>query len=71
MEMKQRAKVREWSEKIAECRGRGKTAKERRREQEINTKTYYYREKAYVTESTMKSKHVCRRTECSRVRIRR
>ncbi len=55
MEMKHRAKLQEWSEKIAECRGSGKNVKEWCREQGINTKTYYYWEKAYVTEATRKS----------------
>ena len=55
MEMKHRAKLQEWSEKIAECRGSGKTVKEWCREQGLNTKTYYYWEKAYVTEATRKN----------------
>ena len=50
--LKHRAKLQEWSARIAECRSSGKRVKEWCAAQGINTKTYYYWEKQFVTEAS-------------------
>ena len=51
-ELKHRAKLQEWSERIAECRGSGQSVKAWCAGQGIKTKTYYYWEKQFVAEAS-------------------
>ena len=50
--MKHAVMLREWSERIAECRSSGKTVKAWCVQQGIAIKTYYYWEKRFVAEAT-------------------
>ena len=51
-ELKHTAQLREWSARIAECRSSGMGVKGWCAAQGINTKTYYYWEKQFVTEAS-------------------
>ena len=51
-ELKHAAQLREWSARIAECRGSGMSVREWCKARGIITKTYYYWEKQFVTEAS-------------------
>ena len=53
-ELKHAAKLREWTEKVAECRTSGKGVKRWCSEQGITTKTYYRWEKQIVMEAAQR-----------------
>ena len=50
-ELKHKAKLQEWSERITDCRGSGKSVKAWCAGQGIRTKTYYYWEKQFIAEA--------------------
>ena len=51
-ELKREVMLREWSARIAECRGSGKAVKEWCAEQGISVQTYYRWEKRFVEKAT-------------------
>lgn len=51
-DLKREAMLREWSARIAECRGSGKAVKEWCAEQGISVQTYYRWEKRFVEKAT-------------------
>ena len=51
-ELKREVMLREWSARIAECRGSGKAVKEWCAEQSISVQTYYRWEKRFVEKAT-------------------
>ncbi|MBQ6427154.1 MAG: hypothetical protein IJK03_00115 [Oscillospiraceae bacterium] len=51
-ELKREVMLREWSARIAECRGSGKAVKEWSAEQGISVQTYYRCEKRFVEKAT-------------------
>ena len=54
-DMKHAAKLREWTEKVAECRTSGKGVKAWCAERGVSTKTYYHWEKLVVTKAAQQN----------------